>query len=84
MAPGDSRRTGGDDPDEALRRIEERVQQVRDLGSFHVRRREDGRFYCELTEPISELEPGEIHQVLTTLESLADAIRSQLEGEGGA
>lgn len=67
-------------PDDALRRIEERVQQVRNLGPFKVHRHEDGRFRCELEKPLAELTPGEIRQVLATLESLAGALRSELEG----
>lgn len=79
MTPPQPDPAGETDTHDALRRIEERVRQVQDLGPFEVHRREDGRFQCELEKPIRELTGSELRQVLATLESLADALRSRLE-----
>ncbi len=67
------------DPEAALRRIEERVQRVRDLDSFHFSRREDGRFQCELETPIADLTRDEIEEALNALDTLSAALRGRLE-----
>lgn len=67
------------DPEAALRRIEERVQRVRDLDSFHFSRREDGRFQCELETPLEELTRDEVEEALAALETLSAALRTRLE-----
>lgn len=82
MSPADPRPSDEDEPHDALRRIEERVQRVRDLGPLDIDRREDGRFHCRLEEPISELTESETRQALDTLESLSEALRRHLEETG--
>lgn len=61
--------------DEALERLEERVQHVRHLHPFEVSMREDGRFTCELSRPISTLTLEEVRMVARALEDLAEAVR---------
>lgn len=79
MPPSEPDPPEPDDPEAALRRIERRVQRVRDLDAFHFSRREDGRFRCELKKPIEELPPDELEGALTALETLSAALRSRLE-----
>lgn len=68
-----------DDPEAALRRVERRVQRVRDLDSFHFSRRDDGQFYCELETPVEELTQDELEEALTALDTLSAALRKRLE-----
>lgn len=79
MVPADSDPSDLDDPDAALRRIEERVQRVRDLDSFHFSRREDGRFQCELETPVDELTQEELEEALRALDTLSTALRRRLD-----
>ena len=79
MAPPNADRSEGTDPDRVLQRVEERVQKVRHLEPFRFSRREDGRFQCELEKPIRDLEPEEIRQALSVLDSLTGALRARLE-----
>lgn len=79
MTPSDPDPSDPDDPEGALRRIEQRVQRVRDLDAFHFSRREDGRFRCELETPIEELTRDELEEALAALETLSSALRSRLE-----
>lgn len=79
MTPPEGGGSGDHDPHEALRRIEERVRRVQDLGPFEIDRREDGRFRFELETPLSELDAEELRRGLDVLESLTEALREQLE-----
>lgn len=64
----------------ALDRLEARVREVQHLHPFEMSRREDGRFVCELTKPLSELSPREARAAADALEGLADLLRQVAEG----
>lgn len=76
QGPGDDARERAE---RALDRLEERVRDVHHLHPFSVSRREDGRFSCELTRPLSELSPREARSAARALEELARAIREAAE-----
>lgn len=63
----------------ALDRLEARVREVQHLHPFEMSRREDGRFVCELTKPLSELSAREARAAADALEGLADLLRQVAE-----
>lgn len=66
--------------EQALDRLEERVQEVQHLQPFSISRREDGRFSCELTKPLSELSGREARAAADALEELARVLRERVGG----
>lgn len=66
--------------EQALDRLEERVQEVQHLQPFSISRREDGRFSCELTKPPSELSGREARAAADALEELARVLRERVGG----
>lgn len=66
--------------EQALNRLESRVREVQHLHPFEMSRREDGRFVCELSKPLSELSPPEARAAADTLEELAALLREVAEG----
>lgn len=79
MIPADSGRSGADDHERTLGRIEKRVRRVQGLDAFHFSKREDGRFQCALEKPLRELTAAEIREALAAMESLAGVLRDELE-----